>query len=102
MKNVLHIGKFYPPVPGGMERVVETVCAVSKGLVESRVLVMNTSAETVEEARDGLQVTRVGTIGSAGSVAIAPGSTALTRMLAGPSSCASVRVSPTIAALAAT
>jgi len=73
MKTVLHIGKFYPPVPGGMERVVETVCAVSKGLVESRVLVMNTSAETVEEARDGLQVTRVGTIGSAGSVAIAPG-----------------------------
>jgi rhamnosyl/mannosyltransferase len=73
MKTVLHIGKFYPPVPGGMERIVETVCGVSEGLVESRVLVMNTSGETVEEAHGGVHVTRVGTIGAAGSVAIAPG-----------------------------
>src|SRR5206468_10080039 len=36
------------------------------------------------------------------SVAIAPGSTALTRIPAGPSSWAMVRVSPTMAAFAAT
>ena len=35
------------------------------------------------------------------SVAIAPGSTAFTRIPSGPSSCASVRVSPTMAAFAA-
>lgn len=73
MKRVLHVGKFYPPVPGGMERVVETVCRASEGLVDSRVLAMHTSRETVEETREGVPVTRVGTIGAAGSVAIAPG-----------------------------
>src|ERR1051326_2282903 len=73
MKVIVHIGKFYPPVSGGMERVVETVCRASDGLVESRVLALNTSGETVAEMRDGVHVTRVGTIGSAGSVAIAPG-----------------------------
>jgi glycosyltransferase involved in cell wall biosynthesis len=73
MKTVLHVGKFYPPVSGGMERVVETVCHASEGLVESYVLAMNASRETVEETRDGVRVIRVGTIGSAGSVAIAPG-----------------------------
>ena len=73
MKRVLHVGKFYPPVPGGMERVVETLCLASEGLVESRVLAMHTARETVEEMRGGVRVTRVGTIGAAGSVSIAPG-----------------------------
>ena len=72
MKRVLHVGKFYPPVPGGMERVVETLCRASAGLVQSAVLVMNTGADTIEETIDGVHVTRVGTVGSAGSVAIAP------------------------------
>jgi rhamnosyl/mannosyltransferase len=73
MKRILHVGKFYPPVTGGMERVVETICLASHGLVESRVLAMNTSRGTMEETRDGVHVTRIGTIGSAGSVAVAPG-----------------------------
>lgn len=72
MKRVLHVGKFYPPVTGGMERVVETLCHASAGLVHSGVLVMNTGRDTSEEDRDGVHVTRVGTIGTAGSVAIAP------------------------------
>ena len=72
MKRVLHVGKFYPPVSGGMERVVETLCRASKGLVQSDVLVMNTGRDTIEETLDGVHVTRVGTVGAAGSVAIAP------------------------------
>jgi rhamnosyl/mannosyltransferase len=72
VKRVLHVGKFYPPVPGGMERVVETLCRAGAGLVESRVLVMNTGPRTVEEEVDGIHVTRVGTIATAGSVSIAP------------------------------
>jgi rhamnosyl/mannosyltransferase len=72
LRRVLHVGKFYPPVSGGMERVVETLCHASDGLVESRVLAMNTGFETTHETRAGVEVTRVGTIGSVGSVAISP------------------------------
>jgi rhamnosyl/mannosyltransferase len=70
--RVLHVGKFYPPHPGGMERVVETLCQSSRGLVENHVLVANTSRATIEEVIDDVHVTRVGTIGAVGSVHIAP------------------------------
>ena len=72
MKRVLHVGKFYPPVAGGMERVVETLCRASAGLVESAVLVMNDGRDTVEDTVDGVHVTRVGIAATAGSVAVAP------------------------------
>ena len=82
MKRVLHVGKFYPPVSGGMERVLESLCLVSAGLVESSVLVTNTGRTTVREeitnrAWSGhpaaqTQVTRVGSVGAVGSVHIAP------------------------------
>ena len=70
--RVLHVGKFYPPHPGGIERVVETLCQSSRGLVENHVLVANATRETIQEVVDGVQVTRVGTIGAVGSVHIAP------------------------------
>jgi glycosyltransferase involved in cell wall biosynthesis len=70
--RVTHIGKFYPPVPGGMERVVQSLCAVTKGRLDNHVLAFNTSSQTVEEVVDGVSVTRVGTWGSAGSVPVAP------------------------------
>ena len=72
MKRVLHVGKFYPPVSGGMERVVQTLCRAGAGIVESRVLVMNTGSETIEETVDGIDVTRVGVAATSGSVAISP------------------------------
>lgn len=72
MLSVLHVGKFYPPVPGGMERVVETLCTVTRGRVESRVLAFHTAARTVEDIVDGVPVTRVGALGSAGSVPVSP------------------------------
>jgi glycosyltransferase involved in cell wall biosynthesis len=70
--RVLHVGKFYPPHPGGIERVVETLCQSTRGIVENHVLVANASRATVEEVVDGVHVTRVGTIGAIGSVHIAP------------------------------
>lgn len=72
MLRVLHIGKFYPPVPGGIERVVQSLCHVARGRLDSRVLAFNTTAQTVCETVDGIPVTRVGTWGAAGSVSIAP------------------------------
>ena len=70
--RVLHVGKFYPPHHGGMERVLETVCQATRGFIDNHVLVANDSRETVEEVVGGVPVTRVGTIGAAGSVHIAP------------------------------
>jgi glycosyltransferase involved in cell wall biosynthesis len=72
MTRVLHVGKFYPPHPGGIERVVETLCQASRGLVENYALVSSASRATIEEVVDGVHVTRVGTIGAVGSVHVAP------------------------------
>ena len=72
MLKVLHVGKYYPPVPGGMERVVETLCRVSRGRLQSRVLAFDRGMTTREEVVDEVPVTRVGTLGQAGSVPIAP------------------------------
>ena len=72
MLKVLHVAKFYPPVAGGMERVVEALCTVTRGRLASEVLAFHTRAATVTETVDGVPVTRVGTIGSAGSVPVAP------------------------------
>jgi rhamnosyl/mannosyltransferase len=56
-----------------MERVVQTLCKASDGIVESRVLALNGGRETIEEVVDGVPVTRVGVVARAGSVPIAPG-----------------------------
>ena len=42
--RVVHVGKFYPPVPGGMERVVQSLCAVTKGRLDNQVLAFNTGS----------------------------------------------------------
>jgi rhamnosyl/mannosyltransferase len=70
--KVLHVAKYYPPVPGGMERVVQTLCRVAGDRLESRVLAFSRASATSEEMVDGVPVTRVGTIGQAGSVPVAP------------------------------
>lgn len=73
MTKVLHVGKFYPPVTGGMERVVQSLCRSTAGRVDNAVLAFNTGRRTIHEAIDGVPVTRVATLGAAGSVPIAPG-----------------------------
>jgi glycosyltransferase involved in cell wall biosynthesis len=70
--KVLHVGKYYPPVPGGMERVVQALCTVAPDRLESRVLAFSRDRSTMEEVVDGVAVTRVGTLGQAGSVPVAP------------------------------
>ena len=72
MLRVLHVGKYYPPVPGGMERVVQTLCSVASDRLDSRVLAFSRGTSTIEEIVDGVPVTRVATLGQAGSVPVAP------------------------------
>jgi len=70
--KVLHVGKFYPPVPGGMERVVQLLCEGGQEGIENVVLVANTGFPTVREDSRGVRVTRAGCLGRIGSVAVTP------------------------------
>ena len=72
MLRVLHVGKYYPPVPGGMERVLQLLCESERQLVDSRVLVANTGARTSREVRRGVPVTRAATLARVGSVGLSP------------------------------
>ena len=72
MLTVLHLGKFYPPAPGGMERVLQLLCEGAAGSVESRVLVASRSWRTTREVLNGVAVTRTATLGSIGTVGVCP------------------------------
>ncbi len=70
--RVLHVGKFYPPAPGGMERIVQLLCEGSQPEIENAVLVAATRLRTTKEVLHGVPVTRVGSMARIGSVAICP------------------------------
>ena len=70
--RVLHVGKFYPPVPGGMERMLQLLCEHERPGVDSRVLVANLERSTVREEPGGVPVTRLSILGRIGSVGICP------------------------------
>ena len=73
--RVLHVGKYYPPAPGGMEKVVQLLCENERLLegIDSRVLVANTEAGTRRETVRGVPVTRLAALGAIGSVGVCPG-----------------------------
>jgi glycosyltransferase involved in cell wall biosynthesis len=70
--RVLHLGKYYPPVSGGMERVLQLLCEHERRVTDSEVLVVNTSLRTVRESWRGVPVTRVARLGAIGSVGVCP------------------------------
>ena len=72
--TILHVGKYYPPAPGGMEKVVQLLCESERagGRLDSRVLVSNTGPRTARESLHGVPVTRVAALGAIGSVGIKP------------------------------
>ncbi len=71
--RVTHLGKFYAPVPGGMERVLQSLCEGERARgLDSRALVVGTARSTVREAVDGVPVTRAASWFRVGSVWFAP------------------------------
>jgi glycosyltransferase involved in cell wall biosynthesis len=70
--RVLHLGKFYPPVRGGMETALQTLCAGHNEAIEPRALVMNRVRKTTHEVVEGVKVTRVASWVTVGAVAVAP------------------------------
>src|SRR6478752_202291 len=70
--RILHLGKFYPPVRGGMETVLQTLCRGELITVRTRAIVMNRSGKTTHDVVDGVPVTRVASLLTVGAVAVAP------------------------------
>ena len=70
--KVLHLGKFYPPAKGGMERILALICERTAQHVRNRVIVANSSPATVEERHGSIDVMRVGAIARIGAVAVCP------------------------------
>jgi rhamnosyl/mannosyltransferase len=71
--KVLHAGKFYAPVHGGMETVLAALCEGAAGRWDVRAVVANEGRQTVREHRRGVSVVRVGTLARALSVSLSPG-----------------------------
>jgi glycosyltransferase involved in cell wall biosynthesis len=70
--RVLHVGKFYPPSRGGMEKVVQVLCEAERPLVDSQVLVSSDGPTTICESVHGVPVTRVAAWTRVGSVTVCP------------------------------
>ena len=71
--QVTHLGKFYPPVPGGMERVLQSLAEGERARgVDTRALVVATGRQTVRETVNGVPVTRAASMLRVGSVWFAP------------------------------
>jgi rhamnosyl/mannosyltransferase len=70
--RVLHLGKYYPPVKGGIETVVETLCESEAAWAHSSALVLNTAFSTTIERHNGVEVRRVASVVRVGAVSLAP------------------------------
>lgn len=70
--RVLHVGKFYPPSRGGMEKVLQVLAEAERSVVNNHVLVANDRPSTVHESVNGVPVTRVASLTRVGAVAICP------------------------------
>ena len=70
--RVLHVGKFYPPSRGGMEKVLQVLAEAERSIVDNHVLVANEGPSTIRETVNGVPVTRVGSVTRVGAVAVCP------------------------------
>jgi rhamnosyl/mannosyltransferase len=77
--KVLHVGKFYPPHPGGMESHLELLCRTTKSEVDVEVVVSADGPRTTRETIDGVPVTRIGTRLTLASASFNPGMAAAIR-----------------------
>ena len=70
--RVLHLGKYYPPVSGGMETALEALCRREQRSVDTRAPVVAKSFRTVHQLVNSVTVTRVGSLMTIGAVSVAP------------------------------
>jgi glycosyltransferase involved in cell wall biosynthesis len=70
--KVLQLGKFYPPVKGGMETILALISERTAQHVRNRVLVANSRASTIEERHGSVEVLRSAALARIGAVAVCP------------------------------
>ncbi len=70
--SILHVGKFYPPHPGGMETHLRSLVGYQSRHARVEVLVSNSGGRTETESLDGARITRLATFGSLASMPITP------------------------------
>ena len=70
--KVLHLGKFYSPVRGGMETILELICDRTAHQVQNSALVANSTFALSEERRGRVDVIRLPAIVKIGAVAFCP------------------------------
>jgi glycosyltransferase involved in cell wall biosynthesis len=73
--RVLHVGKFYPPVRGGMETHLQTICVGLQEYVDVCILVANTRLATSVERMDDLTVIRSASLGTLAGTPLCPSMT---------------------------
>lgn len=70
--KILHVAKFYPPAPGGMERVLGHLCAGTSADWTITVAAAHVGPRTVIEQRDGARIVRAASLGRLCSVPVCP------------------------------
>ncbi len=70
--SVLQVGKFYPPDEGGMETHLEGLSRHMVGRAGLEVLVSAKGRQTTHEIRDGVSITRAGTLATVRSAPLCP------------------------------
>ena len=70
--SILHAAKFYPPVHGGMERIIGDLCEGTASTWDTRVVAANDRPHTIEERVSEVDVVRAARFGSTNSVPICP------------------------------
>lgn len=71
--RVLHVGKFYPPHPGGMESHLEALCKELNDSIDLKVLVASSNGHrSSQEVQEGVRVVRVSKLFSVRSAPVCP------------------------------
>ncbi len=69
---ILHVGKFYPPHPGGMENHVRDLAVRQTSWAQVNVIVASTTRQTTSEITEGVQLTRLAQLTTVASMPICP------------------------------
>ena len=70
--SVLHIGKYYPPHPGGIETQLKNLVVHQSSKMPVEVVVANDGVTTRTERLDGAEVTKVACFGKIASLPLCP------------------------------